>query len=559
MAHANVPPLLSVKNLSVSYPGYDGEALAVDGVSFTLAAGEMLAVIGESGAGKSAIAQAIPGLLPANARLSGEIVYQGQNLLQLDRAALAALRGRDIAMIFQDPSASLDPVFSIGSQLDEALALYEPQLNAAQRRARAIELLTLTGISQAEQRLKRYPHQFSGGQIQRIMIALALAGRPKILIADEPTTALDVTTQQEILDLLFRLNQQYQMAVLLITHDMGVVADIAQRVVVMRTGRIVEQNGVDALFAAPQHAYTRQLLAAIPSLASASAAKEEVSREVLLQVDHLQISYPLKLGKRQPVVQDVSFTIGKGEFLGLLGESGSGKTTIGRSLLGIIKPDGGDILLAGEAVYDRKHRASKATRARMGAIFQNPLSSLNPRMTLSQSLAEPLLTHTSLGRAAIASRVSALIDQVGLPAAWCEKYPYELSGGQCQRIAIARAIALQPQLLIADEPTSALDVSVQQTILTLLRNLQQEYQFACLFISHDLAVVRSLCQSIVVLKQGQVMEQGSAAAIFARPASDYTRTLIDSIPLADPRYQQNKRRQRQPTLFSADPRTPVAI
>lgn len=543
MAFANSAPLLAVKNLSVVYPAFQDDVKAVDSVSFTLAAGEILAVIGESGAGKSAIAQAIPGLLPANAQLSGQIAYQDRDLLQLDHRSLAALRGREIAMIFQDPSASLDPVFSIGRQMDEAIALYEPQLSTAQRRIRAVELLTLTGIPQAEKRLRSYPHQFSGGQIQRIMIAVALAGRPKILIADEPTTALDVTTQQEILDLLFHLNQRYQMAVLLITHDMGVVADIAHRVVVMRHGRIVEQNKVEPLFSAPAHAYTQQLLAAIPSAAAENTAAAP-PHEPLLQVEHLQISYASTLGRRHTVVNDVSFAIGKGEFLGLLGESGSGKTTIGRSLLGMIKPDGGAIRLAGEALYDAKHRTSKASRAKIGAIFQNPISSLNPRMSIGQSIAEPLITHTSLDRSAVSSRVSALIDLVGLPAAWRERYPYELSGGQCQRIAIARAIALRPQLLIADEPTSALDVSIQQAILTLLRNLQQEYQFACLFISHDLAVVRSLCQSIVVLNNGQVAEQGSAQSIFTQPKSDYTRTLIDSIPLANPGYQQDKRRLR---------------
>ncbi|ROR13320.1 ABC transporter ATP-binding protein [Erwinia sp. JUb26] len=543
MTSANAAPLLAVNHLSVIYPGHQGEVKAVDGVSFTLAAGEMLAVIGESGAGKSAIAQAIPGLLPGNARLAGQIIYQDRDLLKRDRRSLATLRGREIAMIFQDPTASLDPVFSIGRQMDEAIALYEPQLTAAQRRARAVELLTLTGIPQAEKRLRGYPHQFSGGQIQRIMIAIALAGRPKILIADEPTTALDVTTQQEILDLLFRLNQRYQMAVLLITHDMGVVADIAHRVLVMRHGRIVEQNAVDALFSTPAHAYTQQLLAAVPSPAGGSLT-DIPPPEPLLEVEHLSISYASTLGRRLPVVNDISFAIGKGEFLGLLGESGSGKTTIGRSLLGMIKPDGGMIRLAGEPLYAAKHRTTKASRAKIGAIFQNPISSLNPRMNIGQSIAEPLITHTSLDRSAVNSRVATLIDLVGLPAAWRERYPYELSGGQCQRIAIARAIALRPQLLIADEPTSALDVSIQQAILTLLRNLQQEYQFACLFISHDLAVVRSLCQSIVVLKNGQVAEQGSVERIFTRPESDYTRTLIDSIPLADPRYQQDKRQLR---------------
>ncbi|WP_455812783.1 dipeptide ABC transporter ATP-binding protein [Pseudomonas graminis] len=542
-------PLLRIEGLSVRYPGQGADVTAVDQVSLSVAAGEILAVIGESGAGKSAIAQAIPGLLPANALVSGKILFQGIDLLTLNRAELSALRGREIAMIFQDPTSSLDPVFSVGTQLNESIGLCDPSLNAAQRKARAIELLSQVGIAQADKRLKNYPHQFSGGQIQRIMIAMALAGRPKMLIADEPTTALDVTTQQEILDLLFSLNQQSGMALLLITHDMGVVADIAQRVIVMRQGKIEENSATKNLFRTPESAYTRQLLAAIPSSAAKQATAQETF-EPLVQVDDVHISYPAGFGKRHNIVNGVSFNIGKGEFLGLLGESGSGKTTLGRSLLGIIQPDRGTLTLAGEAIYAPSRTRSKAIKSQVGAIFQNPLSSLNPRMTLGQSIAEPLRTHSTLKEAAILNRVKSLITEVGLPAEWHQKYPYEISGGQCQRIAIARALALNPQLLIADEPTSALDVSIQQSILTLLRNLQKEYQFACLFISHDLAVVRSLCQSALVLKDGNVVEQGPVSELFSRPESDYTRALIDSIPFADPQHQENKRRLRAPWLFA---------
>ncbi|MFK8259013.1 dipeptide ABC transporter ATP-binding protein [Erwinia sp. AnSW2-5] len=542
-------PLLSIEGLSVRYPGQGADVTAVDQVSLSVAAGEILAVIGESGAGKSAIAQAIPGLLPANALVSGKILFQGIDLLTLNRTELSALRGREIAMIFQDPTSSLDPVFSVGTQLNESIALCDPSLNAVQRKARAMTLLTQVGIAQADKRLKNYPHQFSGGQIQRIMIAMALAGRPKMLIADEPTTALDVTTQQEILDLLFSLNQQSGMALLLITHDMGVVADIAQRVIVMRQGKIEENSVTKTLFRTPESAYTRQLLAAIPSSVSQQMAAEETF-DALVQVNNVHISYPAGFGQRHNIVGGVSFNIGKGEFLGLLGESGSGKTTLGRSLLGMIKPDRGTLTLAGEAIYAPSRTRSKAIKSQVGAIFQNPLSSLNPRMTLGQSIAEPLRTHSTLKEVAILNRVKSLITEVGLPAEWHQKYPYEISGGQCQRIAIARALALNPQLLIADEPTSALDVSIQESILTLLRNLQKEYQFACLFISHDLAVVRSLCQSALVLRNGSVVEQGRVSELFSRPASDYTRSLIDSIPFADPQHQENKRRLRAPWLFA---------
>lgn len=544
--HASAP-LLSIEDLSVRYHGQSADVSAVDRVSLHVAAGEIVAIIGESGAGKSAIAQAIPGLLPANARVSGKILYQGVDLLRLNRTELSALRGREIAMIFQDPTSSLDPVFSIGTQLDESIALGDLRLNAAQRRARAIELLSQVGIQQADTRLKNYPHQFSGGQIQRIMIAMALAGRPKVLIADEPTTALDVTTQQEILDLLFSLNQQFGMALLLITHDMGVVADIAQRVIVMRQGKIEENSTTQALFSRPESAYTRQLLAAIPSSVAQHAAGEE-NFDPLLQVEDLHIRYAAGLGKHHSIVNGVSFNIGKGEFLGLLGESGSGKTTIGRSLLGIVLPARGRLTLAGESIYGPGHTRSKGIKSQVGAIFQNPLSSLNPRLTLGQSIAEPLRTHTALNEQAILKRVNVLMNQVGLRAEWHHKYPYEISGGQCQRIAIARALALDPQLLIADEPTSALDVSIQESILTLLRNLQKEYRFACLFISHDLAVVRSLCQSALVLKNGKVVEQGRVSELFSRPASEYTRSLIDSIPFACPQHQENKRRLRAPWL-----------
>jgi len=546
------PPLLSLEGLSVVYPGLDGEVTAVNQVSLSVAPGEILAIIGESGAGKSAIAQAIPGLLPANATVRGKICYQGVDLLSLSRAELSAIRGREIAMIFQDPSSSLDPVFSVGKQLDESIALASPALNASQRRGRAIELLTQVGIDQAEKRLTSYPHQFSGGQTQRIMIAMALAGRPRLLIADEPTTALDVTTQQEILDLLFSLNKQFGMALLLITHDMGVVADIAQRVIVMRQGKIEENSPSKILFSTPQSTYTRQLLAAIPASHAPQAIAAE-SFEPLLQVEDLHISYSAGFGRKHHIVKGVSFQVGEGEFLGLLGESGSGKTSIGRSLLGIVKPDKGKLTLAGEAIYDPNHRRNKAIKSRVGAIFQNPLASLNPRMTLGQSIAEPLHTHTELNNEAILQRVKSLLDSVGLPGGWHQKYPYEISGGQCQRVAIARAIALSPQLLIADEPTSALDVSIQESILTLLKNLQKEYRFACLFISHDLAVVRNLCQSALILKNGNVVEQGRVSELFSRPVSDYTRSLIDSIPFADPLYQEKKRRQRAPWLFSSSP------
>ena len=534
-------PLLSVERLSIIYQGDRGRVSAVDNVSFDLAAGEILALIGESGAGKSAVAQAIPGLLPASARVSGSLRLNGRQLLSLGRAGRTALRGREVAMVFQDPAAGLDPVFTIGSQLDEALAAAQPALRRAQRRQQALMLLEQVSIPDAQQRLQHYPHQFSGGQLQRIMIAIALAGRPAVLIADEPTTALDVTTQREILDLLHRLNRRYRMAILLITHDLGVVADIAQRVVVLRAGRVVETQPVDALFAAPEQPYTRQLLAAQPGSDGPDARAALTDAVPLLEVRDLTIAWREGFGRRREVVHGVSFSLHKGEFLGLLGESGSGKTTIGRTLLGTATAESGSIRFNGEPLTGRR----SDPRDRIGAVFQNPLSSLNPRLTLAQSIAEPLTTHRSLSAREVAQRVATLLDQVGLPAGWQQRYPHEISGGQCQRVAIARALALKPQLLIADEPTSALDVSIQQSILQLLRDLRDEYHFACLFISHDLGVINSLCHSVMVLKQGRIVEQGSTRTIFSQPQHDYTRSLIASIPRPDPAYQRGRRAERE--------------
>lgn len=533
--------LLSVERLSVTYHAEQGTVRAVDGVSFTLAAGEILALIGESGAGKSAVAQAIPGLLPASARLGGSLLLKGRQLLGLGRAARTALRGREVAMVFQDPAAALDPVFTIGSQLDETLRAIQPGLSRRQRHERALALLEQVNIPDAQRRLKHYPHQFSGGQLQRIMIAMALAGQPSLLIADEPTTALDVTTQREILDLLRQLNQRYGMAILLITHDLAVVADIAQRVIVMRNGQVVETQPVDALFAAPERPYTRQLLAAQPDGQGPGSLPETPDAAPLLAVQDLNVSWREGIGRRRRVVHDVSFSLQKGEFLGLLGESGSGKTTLGRTLLGTTIADSGSIRFNGEPLAGGR----SPLRATIGAVFQNPLSSLNPRLTLAQSIAEPLATHTALSRQQIAQRVAVLLDQVGLPGDWQRRYPHELSGGQCQRVAIARAIALKPQLLIADEPTSALDVSIQQNILRLLRDLRDEYHFACLFISHDLGVIASLCHSVLVLKQGRIVEQGSTRTIFSQPQHDYTRSLIASIPRPDPGYQRGRRAERE--------------
>ncbi|MGU3575988.1 dipeptide ABC transporter ATP-binding protein [Brucellaceae bacterium C25G] len=539
--------VLTVDDLSVRFESESGYVDAVKNISFTLAQSEILAIVGESGSGKSATAMAILNLLQGNAKVSGLVSFEKYNLADANRQEMRNIRGKRIAMIFQDPASALDPVFSIGFQLDEAIRLYEPSLPRKLRIDRAVELLKQVGIEDASKKLTRYPHQFSGGQLQRIMIAMALAGHPEILIADEPTTALDVTVQQEILDLLYRLNKQQGMALLLITHDMGVVADLAHRVIVMRHGEIVETAETKTLFAKPSQNYTRQLLAAVPDhqgTHSQSTITPIQSSVPLVELRDLRLSYASGFGRRTEIIKGVSFDIPAGSFLGLIGESGSGKSTIGKSLLGLIKPSAGSVHFAEAFNQNGQSYSQKQLRSQIGAVFQNPASSLNPRVTIGQSIAEPLKTQTNMDTRQIKMRVAELIEQVGLPQAWETRLPSELSGGQRQRIAIARALALKPKLLIADEPTSALDVSVQADILKLLANLQNEYGFACLFISHDLAVVRNICQSVIVLRNGAIVEAGSVASVLGNPQTAYTRQLIASAPLADPEKQEQRRQQR---------------
>ncbi|MCB8821948.1 ABC transporter ATP-binding protein [Microvirga rosea] len=549
MSEQGQVPILSVKNLTVGFTTEVGAVEAVRGVELDLFPSEILAVVGESGSGKSVTALAMLGLLPGDAKITGQIVFQGTDLLRLNHREWSALRGGRIAMIFQDPAAAFDPVFSIGHQIDEVIRLHEPGLGRAARRTRATELLSQVGIENAESRLSRYPHELSGGQLQRVMIAMALAGRPEVLIADEPTTALDVTVQRDILDLLAQLNRFQRMAVLLITHDMGVVADIAQRVVVMRQGRVVETAAVEVLFDSPREDYTRGLLASLPSASPPTQVSSPSSP--LLEVRNLTLSYSSGFGRSTEVVRDISFDILAGEFLGLVGESGSGKTTIGRSLLGLIRPSDGAIRLNGQDLHRLSRRDGTCVRSRIGAVFQSPAGSLNPRLTIGQSIAEPILTHLDLSPKRVASRVGQLLEQVGLPSDWRHRVPAELSGGQRQRVALARALALDPILLIADEPTSALDLTVQAGVLQLLCDLQQTHQFACLFISHDLAVVRSLCQRVLVLREGEAVEIGPVEDVLQNPSADYTRRLIASAPTLDPRVQSARRRERLRLLGNA--------
>ncbi|WP_410792945.1 dipeptide ABC transporter ATP-binding protein [Kribbella sp. C-35] len=530
--------VLRFEELTVDFTVGGTTQRAVDGVSFGVRPGEVLAVVGESGSGKSVTALAALGLLPSNARAGGRISFGGDDVLAMSRAELTALRGRRIAMIFQDPSGALDPVFTIGAQLVEMIRTHQPSLSRGAARERAIELLRMVEIP--ENRLKYYPHQLSGGQCQRVMIAIALACDPELLIADEPTTALDVTVQQEVLDVLLAMRSKISGAIMIITHDMGVVADVADRVVVMRSGSVVETAEVHELFDHPTQEYTRTLLDAVPR----GGARESTSVDAdvaALKIEDLVVEYRGRRGRTVQAVDHVDLLLNPGEVVGLVGESGSGKSTIGKSVLGLAPITAGEVYVAGRALTSASASDLRKTRARIGVVFQNPAGSLNPRGTIGQSVGEPLAVHRGVRGAELRRRVEELLDSVELPGAWAGRYPHELSGGQRQRVSIARAISLDPGLLIADEPTSALDVSVQATVLELLRSLQDRLHFACLFISHDLAVVDQVCDRVAVMSQGRLVEQGDRESVLRAPQDPYTVRLLDAAPVPDPREQSRRR------------------
>ncbi|WP_152362534.1 dipeptide ABC transporter ATP-binding protein [Microlunatus speluncae] len=553
--------VLRFEDLAVDFLVGGNWQRAVDGVSFALRRGEVLAVVGESGSGKSVTSLATIGLLPANARVSGRVFLDDQELLTAGRTRLAGIRGKRIAMIFQDPVNALDPVFTIGSQLIEMIRRHQPGTSRGQARERAVELLRMVEIGDPEQRLRHYPHQLSGGQCQRAMIAMALSCEPEVLIADEPTTALDVTVQQEVLDVLMALRRRTPVSIMIITHDMGVVADVAERVVVMRQGTVVEVAETRDLFARPEHDYTRTLLAAVPGRTRPDsdhgdpggepkpqtgpddrAAATDQDRDPLM-IKELVVEYRGR-GRRIRAVAGVDLRLAPGEICGLVGESGSGKSTIGRSVLGMAPISGGEVRVGGVSLATAGRAELRAIRSRIGAVHQNPAGSLNPRYTIGQSIGEPLLVHRGVRGAELAGRVRALLESVELPGGWDGRYPHELSGGQRQRVSIARAIALEPELLIADEPTSALDVSVQARVLELLVALQRQFAFACLFISHDLAVVEQVCDRIAVMHDGLIVEQGSCESILRSPRDAYTRRLLEAAPVPDPVVQRRRREQR---------------
>ena len=524
--------LLSVDNLSVSFVTRNGTNKAVDNVSFTVEERQITAIIGESGSGKSVSCYAMLGLVPSPpGRIDGgTALFQGQDLLALSEAELRAIRGRDIAMIFQDPMTCLNPFMKIGDQLIEPLTLHKG-LAKGPAREQAVALLDEVGIRDPQAAMNAFPHEFSGGMRQRVMIAMALINEPKLLIADEPTTALDVTIQAQILKLIAELQTKRDIGVLFISHDLAVVSDIADQIVVMEKGKVVESGEPKAIFESPQHPYTQKLLAAIPS---GEKAADAVAPDPLIRIDNLRTWFTPTAGA-EPVkaVDDVSIEIHRGEVLGLVGESGSGKSTLGRSILRLVPITDGKITFEGTELSALEGRTLKQFRHRMQMIFQDPYASLNPRMTVYDTLAEPLLLHGLVNKAGLDQAIRELMDNVGLARAFVRKYPHEFSGGQRQRIAIGRALATRPEFIVADEPVSALDVTIQAQILDLLADLTKEYGLTMLFISHDLAVIRQIADRIAVMYHGKLVEEGSTAQVFDSPREDYTRSLLAAIPGAN--------------------------
>ncbi|MDY0911138.1 ABC transporter ATP-binding protein [Microbacterium sp. CFBP9034] len=549
-------PVLSVKNLGVEFWVGGGWAAAAKHVTYDLMPGKVLAIVGESGSGKSTSSMAIMGLLPKNARVSGSAKLAGRELINAREEVLRQVRGEGIAAIFQEPMTALNPVYTIGFQISETILTHRPGMTRKQAKARAIELLGLVEMPDPTKAYNSYPHQLSGGQRQRAMIAQSISLDPRVLIADEPTTALDVTVQAEILDLLRHLHQKLDSAIILITHDMGVVADMADDVMVMKDGDVVEHSTSAKLFSAPEHPYTKALMASVPHLGLGTAVADIASTSqdatAALLLDRVSIDYP-KRG-RVPAfraVADASLSIQPGEVLGLVGESGSGKTTIARAIVGLVPIAEGTLRVAGQEMVGVDTKQLRAVRRKLGIVFQDPGSSLNPRWPVGESIGEPLEL-AGRDKKAIASRVTELLDMVELPREFRNRYPHELSGGQRQRIGIARALALDPKVLVADEPTSALDVSVQARVLELLQAIQKEQQFATLFVTHDLAVVDLLADRIAVMQHGKIVEQGTKEQILRNPQDPYTQRLISAVPVPDPAEQRMRREARAALLAQQD-------
>jgi peptide/nickel transport system ATP-binding protein len=541
--------VLDVNGLNVDF-FVDGKwyPAAID-LSYQVKAGEVLAIVGESGSGKTQSSMSILGLLPRNGRAYGSAKLRGRELIGLTQRQLSTVRGDQVGVIFQEPMTALNPVLTVGYQIVEVLRQHRPMPPAAARK-RAIELLKTVEIPDPEVKFRAYPHQLSGGQRQRAMIAQALACDPSLLFADEPTTALDVTVQAEIIALIRSLKDRIDAGIVLITHDMGVVADLADRILVMKDGRMVEQGTSHQIFGSPKHPYTQMLLAAVPHLGATLDSKDrrqvKKSAPLAMEARNLEIEYP-KQGHTPAfrAVRGIDLSVRVGEIVGLVGESGSGKTTVGKCVVGLLPVAGGELEVGGVSMAGISKKNLRKVRGGVSIVFQDPGSSLNPRWPIGQSIAEPLILHLGLHGEEQRERVGALLDQVEIPRSMRNRYPHELSGGQRQRIGIARALALEPKLLIADEPTSALDVSVQAHVLNLFRDLQREHGFACLFISHDLAVIEEMSDRIAVMKDGLIVETGTREEIIRNPRQQYTRELIAACPVPDPTEQAHRRRARE--------------
>jgi oligopeptide transport system ATP-binding protein len=521
--------LLEATDLRVHFHTRNGLVKAVDGINFTVEAGKTLAIIGESGSGKSVACYSMLGLVPMPpGRIeSGSVMFEGHDLLKLKESQLRKIRGKGISIIFQDPMTTLNPFLKVGDQLIEPLRLH---FNMSKKDAwqRGIDILEEVGIKNAKQRMNSWPFEFSGGMRQRVVIAMALVTEPRIIIADEPTTALDVTVQAQILKLIKELQLRHQIGVIFISHDLSVVADIADEIAVMQNGVFVEQNSRVAIFKNPTHDYTRKLLAAVPSIEKQSSQEDGAN---LVSVENLSIHFPGGKGEELiKAVDDISLNIKRHEILGLVGESGSGKSTTGRAILRLLNLSAGRVSFDGADISQHSMQEIKPLRRQMQMIFQDPYASLNPRMTVYDTLAEPLLLHKIVGKKDLDSSIFSLMDSVGLSRESVLRYPHEFSGGQRQRIAIGRAIATRPLFIVADEPVSALDVTIQAQILDLLLELVDHFNLTMLFISHDLGVVRYLSDRILVMKDGKLVESGSVHQVFNAPQQDYTRTLLKAIP-----------------------------
>ena len=547
--------LLDVKNLSVSFDTYDGRVDAVKGISLSIAAGECLGIVGESGSGKSQTMLAMMGLLARNGNATGSATFDGQEMLNVSASVANQIRGADVSMIFQDPLTSLTPHLTVGQQMREVLETHK-NMSGAEAKALSLDWLDRVRIPEAKHRIEQYPHQLSGGMRQRVMIAMAMLCKPRLLIADEPTTALDVTVQAEILDLMANLQKEENTAIALITHDMGVVARMCDRVSVMRYGEYVEEGDADTLFHAPQHDYTKMLLDAMPRIDEPSDAAPVpiASEEPILQVDDMNVQFDIRtnkglFGSSIPLraVDGISFDLARGETLGIVGESGCGKSTLARAVLQLVKPKSGSVLWLGQETAGMDRAQMKPLRKDLQIVFQDPLASLNPRMTIAASIAEPLQTfQADLTKKERTRKVAEMMERVGLDQNMINRYPHELSGGQNQRVGIARAMINKPELVICDEAVSALDVSIQAQIVALLKDLQADMGLSMLFISHDLSVVRDISHRIMVLYLGRVVEIAQRDVIYENPIHPYTKSLISAVPIPDPRIERTRPRIRLP-------------